>query len=100
MPQHAMKLVTIICEALARDALCALFREVGARGFTAFQVEGVGSKGDRTAEMLELANLQFEVVVPPDVATALLERLERDYFPNYAMIAYESDVRVRRPAKF
>ena len=30
----------------------------------------------------------------------MLERLERDFFPRYAMIAFESDVRVVRPEKF
>ncbi len=100
MPQHEMKLVTIICEALARKVVLDLLRDAGARGFTAFQVEGLGAKGDRSGEMLELANLQVEVIVPPAVAATLLERLERDCFPKYAMIAYESDVRVRRPAKF
>ncbi len=100
MPQHEMKLVTIICEALAREVVRRLLLEVGARGHTLFAVEGRGDQGDRSGEMLELSNLQFEVIVPPTVAATLLERLERDYFPKYAMVVYESDVRVRRPAKF
>ena len=100
MPSHAMKLVTIICEALAREKVRALLQDVGARGHTVFQVEGLGAGGDRTAEMLELANLQFEVIVPAEVAERLMDRLERDYFPKYAMVVYESEVRVRRLAKF
>lgn len=100
MTHHPMKLVTIVCEALARGALEELLRKAGARGYTAFQVEGEGAKGSRTAEMLELANLQFEVVLPTSGADALLASLERDFFPRYASIAYESDVRVLRPAKF
>ena len=30
----------------------------------------------------------------------VLARLEKDFFPRYAMIAYESDVRVLRRDKF
>lgn len=100
MTMHAMKLVTIVCEALAREPVTRLLREVGAHGYTLFEVEGEGSHGARTAEMDMLANIQIEVVVPATVCERLLESLERDFFPTYAMIAYESDIRVRRPGKF
>jgi nitrogen regulatory protein PII len=100
MPAHVMKLVTVIGEALAREAITRLLREVGAHGWTVFPVEGFGAKGERTAEMAELANIQVEVIVPPEVCARLMERLERELFPTYAMIAYEADVRVRRPGKF
>jgi nitrogen regulatory protein PII len=100
MPAYSMKLVPIICEALARDAIVRLLREVGAHGWTIFKVEGYGAKGERTAEMAELANVQIEVIVPPTVSEQLMARLESDYFPKYGMVAYEVEVRVRRPQKF
>lgn len=100
MNTHTMKLVTIICEALAREPLTRLLKQVGAHGFTLFEVEGTGAKGSRVADIEEFANIQVEVVVPPAVAERLLERLEKEFFPRYAMIAYESDVRVLRPEKF
>jgi nitrogen regulatory protein PII len=95
-----MKLVTIIAEALAREAITRLLREVGAHGWTIFEVQGYGAKGERTGEMAELGNIQVEVIVPASVCDRLMERLERDFFPKYGMVAYESDVRVRRPGKF
>lgn len=95
-----MKLVTIICEALARDAVTRLLSQVGAHGFTVFQVEGTGAKGERTGDIQEFGNIQFEVIVPAAVAEKLLERLQQDFFPRYAMIAYESEVRVLRRDKF
>ena len=100
MPAHAMKLVTIICEALARDAVRRLLREVGAHGYTLFEVEGAGAKGERTAEIAEFGNIQVEVIVPAAACERLMERLEREFFPKYTMVAYEADVRVRRPDKF
>jgi nitrogen regulatory protein PII len=95
-----MKLVTIIGEALAREAITNLLHEVGAHGYTLSQVEGVGAKGARTAEMLELANIKVEVVVPHDVSQQLLDRLQTEFFPHYGMVAYEGDVRVIRSEKF
>lgn len=100
MPTHAMKLVTIICESLAREAVERLLGEAGARGYTLFEVQGAGAHGERTAEMAEYGNVQFEVIVPPEVAELLMERLETEYLPRYLMVAYESDIRVRRGGKF
>jgi nitrogen regulatory protein P-II 2 len=95
-----MKLVTIVCEAYAQDAVTKLLHEVGAHGWTLFAVEGDGSQGKRPADIREFANIQIEAVVQPEVSDKLLEHLAKDFFPRYAMIAFESDVRVLRREKF
>lgn len=100
MNLHPMKLVTIVCEAHAQGAVTRLLRDTGAHGWTSFSVEGDGSQGKRPADIPEFTNVQIEVIVPPEIAGKLLESLGRDYFPRYAMIAFESDVRVLRPGKF
>lgn len=100
MSSHELKLVTIIGEALAREPIMRLLREVGAHGYTLSQVEGAGARGERTAEITELANVKVEVIVPPAVCQLLLERLQKQFFPNFGMIAYETDVRVIRSEKF
>jgi nitrogen regulatory protein PII len=100
MTTHPMKLVTVICEALAREPLERLLEEVGAHGYTLFTVEGRGTQGRRTGEIDAFANIQVEVIAPGAVAAELLARLEQDFFPRYAMVAYESDVRVLRRDKF
>ncbi len=100
MPVNNMKLVTVICEALARDAVTAILKEYGAHGYTISPAEGAGDKGERTLEMTEYANIRIEVLLPSPAAERLMERLSRDFFPNYAMILYETDVRVMRPGKF
>ena len=97
---HTMKLVTIIGESLARDAVTQLLREVGARGYTLFEVEGAGAHGERTAEMSEFGNIQVEVIVPAPVCERLMERLETEFFPRFALVAYDTDIRVRRSDKF
>ena len=100
MKTHPVKLVTIICEALARDPLERLLRDVGAHGHTVFRVEGEGRRGRRTADILEFTNIQVEVIVQPAVATQLLTRLEAEFFPKFAMVAYETDIHVLRREKF
>ena len=100
MTTHPLKLVTIICEALAQDRLTALLVEEGAHGYTLFRVEGTGAKGSRIGDIEEFTNIQVEVIIPSAVADRLLERLHRDFLPYFAVIVYETDVRVLRPQKF
>ena len=100
MKLHAMKLVTIICEALARSAVTELLHEIGAHGYTLFPVEGVGAQGSRVADIEEFANIQIEVLLPPERALELLSRLEQDFFSRFAMIAYSTDIEVIRSHKF
>ena len=100
MALHPMKLVTIVCETFAREPVLEILRAVGARGWTLFAVEGEGTRGGRPADIPEFSNLQIEVIVRPEVAVALLERLVRELFPRYGMIAFAADVQVLRPAKF
>lgn len=100
MKLHSMKLVTIVCEALARSAVTELLKQIGAHGYTLFPVEGVGAQGSRVADIEEFANIQIEVVLQADPALQLLARLETDFFARFAMIAYSSDIEVIRSAKF
>ncbi len=101
-PTHSStaKLITIICEALAREPLSELLHSMNVSGFTWFEVQGEGHQGVRFAEMEEFANIQVEVILSPARAEQLLEILQKEFFPKYAMIAYESDVRVLRANKF
>ena len=100
MNLHPMKLVTIVCEAYAKDAVTKLLHEVGAHGYTLFAVEGEGSQGRRPGDIAEFSNIQAQVVVPPAVAGQLMARLQAEFFPRFAMIAYESDMQVLRPENF
>ena len=75
-----MKLVTIVCESYAREPVTQLLRIVGANGWTLFPVEGEGSHGKRFADIQESANIQIEVIVPPEVSAQLLEKLSDELF--------------------
>lgn len=98
--QHPMRLVTIVCEALARDLVLRLARECGAHGATVSPAAGFGATGERPADIEEAANVRIELIVSPESSARILERVERDLFPRFACIVWEADVRVVRPAKF
>lgn len=100
MNLHPMKLVTIVCEAVLEERVVEVLKRSGAHGHTAFPVRGSGNQGVRSAEMAEYGNVQVEVILKPTVAEAVLEQLQQELFRDYAMIAYESEVRVLRPDKF
>ena len=100
MNTHPMKRVTVICEALAREPVLRLLEEVGGHGWTLWEVEGSGSWGMRTGDIPEFANIQVEAILPPAGAEGFLRRLSAELFPKFAMVAYETEIRVLRPAKF
>lgn len=100
MNLHPMKLVTIICESVLEDRVVEVLRESGAHGHTAFDVRGSGRQGERSADLVESSNVQIQVIAKPSVAGAVMERLHRELFAAYAMVAYESEVHVMRPDKF
>jgi nitrogen regulatory protein P-II 2 len=100
MNTHPMNRVTVICEALAREPVLRLLKEAGGHGWTLWEVEGSGSWGMRTGDIPEFSNIQVEVILPPSGAADLLQRLSKELFPKFAMIAYETEIRVLRPAKF
>jgi len=100
MTLYPMKLVTVVTESLAREPLVRLLEEAGAHGYTLTHVEGAGAQGARFADMPESANIKFKVLVPPEAAARIFERLAAEFFPLYATVAYETDVRVVRAGKF
>ena len=100
MKTHPMKLVTVVCEALAGDRITGLLAEEGARGYTAHAVTGSGAKGTREGDIADFGNVRIEVIVPAEVAERLLERLARDILPHFATVVYTAEVRVLRQDKF
>ncbi len=97
---HPMRLVTIVCEALARDLVVRMAEECGSHGATISPAAGFGASGERPADIEEGANIRVEFVVTPETAARIAARVERELFPRFACILWETDVRVLRRAKF
>jgi len=100
MPHIERKLLTIVTEALLENELCAAIEDLGATGYTVTNARGSGSRGIRDAGWTSSGNVRVEIVCSAEIAEAISEHMRRTYYDHYAMILYESNVRVMRPDKF
>jgi nitrogen regulatory protein PII len=94
-----LKKVTIVAERLLKDQLLELLKTHGATGYTLIACEGEGSRGVHASDW-EGRNIQIETIVSPESADAILDSVCEKYTDHYAVIAYHSDVTVRRKEKF
>jgi len=94
------KLVTIVTESVIEIDLCEALTDLGASGYTVTNARGSGSRGIRNAGWSSNSNIRIEVVCDEPVATRIAEHLREHYYADFAMILFESDVRVLRPDKF
>lgn len=92
-------LLTVIFENVLRDEIEKVFAKSGASGFSITRVDGQGSRGVRAAEF-EGPNLKIEAVVSAELSDSILKVIEENYFEDYAVIAWESNVNVLRGSKF
>lgn len=94
-----LTLLTIVCEAILKDRLVDELTQAGAKGHTVIECEGAGSRHRRVSEILG-ANIKIETIVSAEVADHLLTILANEYFPQFAVIAYLSQVSVIRGEKY
>lgn len=100
MARTSMKLVTIVAEAVLKERLTAVILGAGASGFTIVEASGQGSRGLRSTTVVDGQNIRIEAILQDQAAESLLETLEREYFPHYAVIAWVGEVSVIRSEKF
>ncbi|HSM32020.1 MAG TPA: transcriptional regulator [Woeseiaceae bacterium] len=100
MPDDSRKLITIVTEAILEVELCEQLEKLGATGYTVTNARGSGHRGIRDAGWSSSSNVRIEVVCNEEVAHRIVRHLRDNYYNDYAMILFESDVRVLRPEKF
>lgn len=94
------KLLTIITESALESVLIKDLERLGVRGYTIIDARGKGSRGIRNASWSESGNIHIEVVCDVHTAETVAVHLQANYYDNYAMIVYLSDVAVLRSEKF
>jgi len=99
MHTEPSKLVTIVAETVVVEQLLASLRRIGASGFTVTDARGEGSRGRRVGEVPG-DNQRIETLVSEEVATPILDLLAAQYFANYAVVAWTTDVHVVRGDKY
>ena len=92
-------LVTVVAEAVLEHRLVRDVAACGAHGWTVCDARGQGSRGVRAAEF-EGANVRLETLVSSAVADRFLAVLAREYFPDYAVVAWTTPASVVRPSKY
>ena len=100
MPTIRRKLVTIVTEAVLENELREVLDALGASGYTIINARGRGSRGVRDAGWTSSSNILVDVVCSKELAKRITGYLHENYYNNYAMVVYESDVRVLREDKF
>jgi hypothetical protein len=99
MELTTLPLLTIIAESVLRERLILELRRTGVKGYTVTDAAGDGSRHIRSGN-LPGENVRIETITTPDIANRLLDLLSVEFFPHFAIIAFVSDVRVVRGAKY
>lgn len=93
------QLLTIIAEAVLEQRLIEDVKRLGARGYSIGHVRGEGATGRRTVDWAG-PSVRLETVVTDAVASAIIEHLRAEYFPNFAVVAWLTPVTVARPDRY
>jgi hypothetical protein len=94
-----LELLTVIAESILEHRLVHEVQAAGATGWTITPARGEGSRGVRAADW-EGGNIRLETLCSAEVADRLFSVLERDYFTNYAVVAFVHPVSVLRGDKY
>ncbi|WP_373079491.1 P-II family nitrogen regulator [Zhongshania sp.] len=100
MSDTIKKLLTIVTEAALENILTKDLERLGAQGYTITDARGKGGRGSRSAAWDANGNIRIEVVSDAVIASQIASHLKAQYYDNYAMILFMSDVEVIRPEKF
>lgn len=93
------KLLTVVCEAGLESRMIKDLLSLGAKGYTVTDAHGTGPRNQRTGD-LEGGNIRVEVVTDEVTLEKIIERLQADYFPNYAVSVWVADVQVLRQDRY
>lgn len=100
MNDPSVKLLTVFTETALESRLISDFERMGAAGYTITNARGKGSQGARNADWEANSNIRIEVICSVSTAQKITDFLEQEYYANYAMVSFTSDIDVIRPEKF
>ncbi len=94
------KLITIITESILESMLVKDLQSLGAKGYTIVEARGSGAHGTRSADWGQNQNIQIEVICGEETAKSILDHCQKNYYSNYAMVIFTTDINVLRSEKF
>jgi nitrogen regulatory protein P-II 2 len=99
MAHGTVTCVVIVAESILEQNLLRDLTACGALGWTVTASRGHGPRNRRVSE-LEGGNIRVETLVSHEVALRIWDVLERSYFTDYALAAWQYDVHVARPERY
>ena len=93
------KLVTIVCEAALESRLIRDCMALGAKGYTITDAHGAGPRNQRNGD-LEGGNIKIEIITDDGTVQKVVEKLELEYFPHYAVSCWILDVEILREDRY
>lgn len=100
MTQHGtVACLTIVVESVLEQRLLDGLARCGARGWTITAARGHGPR-DMGMSEVEGGSSRVEVLASPEVAALVWDLLRTDFFPHYAMAAWEYPVTVARVERY
>jgi hypothetical protein len=100
MSTNNRKLLTVITEAALESLLIKDIERLGVKGYTITDARGKGSRGVRNAAWDANGNIRIEVISDASTVDTLADFLRDNYYDNYAMVLFKTDIEVIRPEKF
>lgn len=100
MTQHPKKLLVIVAEAALEKALAQLAMELGAHGYTVYDVRGAGAAGAREGTWEADRTIEMKVICAADVADRIGDAVLATYGDHYGVSMFFADVSVLRDNKY
>ncbi|MFT7123820.1 MAG: hypothetical protein ACI8XQ_001862 [Bermanella sp.] len=100
MSTNNRKLLTVITEAALESLLIKDIERLGVKGYTITDARGQGNRGVRNAAWDANGNIRIEVISDAGTVDTLADFLRDNYYDNYAMVLFKTDIEVIRPEKF
>lgn len=99
MNRSSRKLLTIVAESGLENRLVTMMHGAGAKGYTVSAAHGQGPRDQRAGD-ISGGNIRIESVITDDVLEIIIEKLQADYFPHYAVSSWIAEVEVIRTERF
>jgi len=100
MKLYGAKLLTVICEILAREGVVEILKRHGVTGYTTYEVDGKGARGLRGRGLKDEKNVKIEAITGEERLSGVVEEISRTMFADFAVVLHVGDVGVLRPEKF
>ncbi|MFN7835171.1 MAG: P-II family nitrogen regulator [Burkholderiaceae bacterium] len=100
MDMYDKKLVVILAESALEPKLAKAVMKLGAHGYTVSDARGQGRHGHREASWSADGTIRMEIICDAPTSEAIAADVHRQFFQNYAISLYVSDVRVLRADKY